>query len=364
MKMTFRWYGEGRDPISLQKIKQIPGMSGVMGVLDEKAAGEVWTYEECKAYVDHIHEMGLECEVIESVNVHEDIKMGLPTRDQYIANYCETVRNLAKVGVKVIIYNFMPVFDWLRTDLARLIPEDGSNSLYFDEKELGEMTPVDLGKKTLYDCHGISLPGWEPERLADLERVLAIYKDIDQDKLRENFKYFLDGVIPTCEEVGVRLACHPDDPAWPVFGLPRITHSQADYDIMVKLHDSPANTLCLCTGSLGSNPDNDIPAIIRHFGEMDRIGAMHVRNVKYLGYHKFRESAHLSSCGDLDMYAIMKAIYDTCPDTYIRPDHGRMIWDEEGRPGYGLYDRALGATYLNGLWEAICRENGHPEMAN
>ena len=147
-------------------------------------------------------------------------------------------------------------------------------------------------------------------------------------------------------------------------GLPRITHSQADYDIMVKLHDSPANTLCLCTGSLGSNPDNDIPAIIRHFGEMDRIGAMHVRNVKYLGYRKFRESAHLSSCGDLDMYAIMKAIYDTCPDTYIRPDHGRMIWDEEGRPGYGLYDRALGATYLNGLWEAICRENGHPEMAN
>ena len=364
MKMTFRWYGEGRDPISLKKIKQIPGMSGLMGVLDEKAAGEVWTYEECKAYVDHIHEAGLECEVIESVNVHEDIKMGLPTRDQYIANYCETIRNLAKVGVKVIIYNFMPVFDWLRTDLAREIPEDGSNSLYFDEKELGEMTPVELVKKTLDDCHGISLPGWEPERLADLERVLAIYKDIDQAKLRENFKYFLDGIIPTCEEVGVKMACHPDDPAWPVFGLPRITHSQADYDIMVKLHDSPANTLCLCTGSLGSNPDNDIPAIIRHFGEMDRIGAMHVRNVKYLGYRKFRESAHLSSCGDLDMYAIMKAIYDTCPDTYIRPDHGRMIWDEEGRPGYGLYDRALGATYLNGLWEAICRENGHPEMAN
>ena len=127
MKMTFRWYGEGRDPISLKKIKQIPGMSGLMGVLDEKAAGEVWTYEECKAYVDHIHEAGLECEVIESVNVHEDIKMGLPTRDQYIANYCETIRNLAKVGVKVIIYNFMPVFDWLRTDLAREIPEDGSN---------------------------------------------------------------------------------------------------------------------------------------------------------------------------------------------------------------------------------------------
>lgn len=353
MKMTFRWYGEGRDPISLKKIKQIPGMSGIMGLLDEKAAGEVWTYEECKALVDHVNAAGLECEVIESVNVHEDIKMGLPTRDQYIANYCESIRNLAKCGVKVIIYNFMPVFDWLRTDLARVIEEDGSNSLYFDEKELGEMTPMDLVRKTLEDCNGISLPGWEPERLAELEKTLAIYKDIDQAKLRENFKYFLDGIIPTCEEVGVRMACHPDDPAWPVFGLPRITHSQADYDIMVKLHDSPANTLCLCTGSLGSNPDNDIPAIIRHFGEMDRIGAMHVRNVKYLGYHKFREAAHLSNTGDLDMYAIMKAIYDTCPDTYIRPDHGRMIWDEEGRPGYGLYDRALGATYLNGLWEAI-----------
>ena len=362
MKMTFRWYGEGRDPISLKQIRQIPGMSGLMGLLDEKAAGEVWTYEECKAYADHVHEAGLEVEVIESVNVHEDIKMGQPSRDKYIENYCETVRNLAKVGVKVIIYNFMPVFDWLRTDLAREIPEDGSNSLYFDEKELGEMTPTDLVKKTLENSHGMSLPGWEPERLAELEKTLKIYEDIDEDKLRENFKYFLSAVCPVCEEVGVRLACHPDDPAWPIFGLPRIAHSQKDFDIMVKLYDSPANTICLCTGSLGSNPDNDLPSIIRHFGEMDRIGAMHVRNLKFLGHHKFREAAHLSSAGDLDMYAIMKAIYDTCPDTYIRPDHGRMIWDEIGRPGYGLYDRALGAVYLNGLWEAICRENGHPEM--
>ena len=151
------------------------------------------------------------------------------------------------------------------------------------------------------------------------------------------------------------MACHPDDPAWPIFGLPRIAHSQADFDQIVALHDSPSNAICLCTGSLGSNPDNDIPAIIRHFGERGRIGCLHVRNVKHLGYHHFREAAHLSSSGDLDMFAIMKAIYDTCPDTYIRPDHGRMIWNESGRPGYGLYDRALGATYLNGLWEAIDR---------
>ena len=166
MKMTFRWYGKDSDKITLKQIKQIPGMSGLMGLLDDKAAGEVWTYEECKAYVDHVHEAGLECEVIESVNVHEDIKMGLPTRDQYIANYCETIRNLAKVGVKVIIYNFMPVFDWLRTDLARVIPEDGSNSLYFDEKDLGEMGPMEIVRRTAADSQGFTLPGWEPERLA------------------------------------------------------------------------------------------------------------------------------------------------------------------------------------------------------
>ncbi|MDD2214591.1 MAG: mannonate dehydratase, partial [Oscillospiraceae bacterium] len=165
-------------------------------------------------------------------------------------------------------------------------------------------------------------------------------------------------VIPVCEEVGVRLACHPDDPGWPIFGLPRIAHDQAGYDKIIALHDSKANTACLCTGSLGSNVNNDIPAIIRHFGKLDRIGAMHVRNVKHLGSpRRFRESAHLSSTGDLDMYEIMKAIYDTCPDTYVRPDHGRMIWDEVGRPGYGLFDRALGATYLNGLWEAIVKSN-------
>ena len=353
MKMTFRWYGKDSDKITLKQIKQIPNCTGLMGVLDYKAAGEVWTEEEIKDYMDYVHAAGLECEVIESVNVHEDIKLGLPTRDEYIENYKTTIRNLAKYGVKVIVYNFMPVLDWLRTDLAREIPEDGSNSLYFDEAELGQMTPLEIVKNTAENSNGFTLPGWEPERLADLEKTLELYKNVDEEKLLENYKYFLDAIFPVCEEVGVRMACHPDDPAWPIFGLPRIAHDQAGYDRIIKLHDSPCNTVCLCTGSLGSNPDNDIPAIIRHFGEMDRIGAMHVRNVKYLGYHKFREASHLSKDGDLDMYAIMEAIYETCPDTYVRPDHGRMIWDEVGRPGYGLYDRALGIAYLNGLWEAI-----------
>lgn len=353
MKMTFRWYGAESDAVSLSQIRQIPGMSGVMGVLDYKAAGEVWTEEEIAAYIHQIQAAGLECEVIESVNVHEDIKMGLPSRDAYIANYCTTIRNLAKFGVKVIIYNFMPVFDWLRTDLARVIPEDGSNSLYFDEKDLGSMTPLDLVRNTMDQSNGFTLPGWEPERLAELEATLQRYQSISPDDLRANYRYFLEGIIPTCEECGIVMACHPDDPAWPIFGLPRIAHSKEDFDKIIQLYNSPSNAICLCTGSLGSNPDNDIPATIRHFGSLNRIGAMHVRNVKHLGYHKFREASHLSSDGDLDMYEIMKAIHDTCPNTYIRPDHGRMIWNEQGRPGYGLYDRALGATYLNGLWEAI-----------
>ncbi len=356
MKMTFRWFGESSDSVKLSQIRQIPGMTGLMGFLDYKAAGEVWTEEEIKAYIDKIHEAGLECEVIESVNVHEDIKMGLPTRDKYIENYNITIRNLAKYGVKVIVYNFMPVFDWLRTDLAHPIPEDGSNSLYFDEKDLGDMGPMEIVRKTAADSNGFTLPGWEPERLAELEKTLKQYEGMTADKLRENYKYFLDAVIPVCEEVGVRMACHPDDPAWPIFGLPRIAHTQEQFDQICALHDSPANALCLCTGSMGSNEGNNVPEIIRHFGEKNRIAAMHVRNVKFLdGYHHFREASHLSKDGDLDMFAIMKAIYDTCPDAYVRPDHGRMIWDEVGRPGYGLYDRALGATYLNGLWEAIDR---------
>ncbi len=354
MKMTFRWYGKDSDPVTLQMIKQIPGMSGIMGFLDYKAAGEVWTEEEIKDYIDGVHEAGLECEVIESVNVHEDIKLGLPTRDEYIDNYNQTIRNLAKYGVKVIVYNFMPVLDWLRTALAREIPEDGSNSLYFDEVELGDMGPVEIVRNTIESTNGFSLPGWEPDRLGELEHTLELYESVTPEDLLANWKYFLDAIIPVCEECGVRMAVHPDDPGWPIFGLPRISHTQEQFDAVCALYDSPANSLCVCTGSLGSNPDNDVVSIIRHFGEEGRIAAMHVRNIKHLGApHKFREAAHLSSAGDIDMFEVMKAIYETCPDVYIRPDHGRMIWGEVGRPGYGLYDRALGATYLNGLWEAI-----------
>ena len=352
MKMTFRWYGEGDDSVSLKQIRQIPACTGLMGVLTQYAAGEIWPEEAIAAYVNQVHQAGLEVEVIESVNVHEDIKMGVSTRDRYIENYITTIRSLAKYGVKVIVYNFMPVFDWLRTDLAKKI-EDGSNVLYYDDAELKGMTPLKLVEETTKNSKGFSLPGWEPERLKELERVLGVYQNITPDDLRANYKYFLEKIIPVCEEVGIKMAVHPDDPAWPVFGLPRIAHSQDDFDQIMQLVDSPANGICLCTGSLGSNPANDIPKILHHFLEMDRVPCAHVRNVKFLGEKKFREASHLSSDGDLDMYAIMKEFHDFDYQGYIRPDHGRMIWDEQARPGYGLYDRALGIAYLNGLWEAL-----------
>ncbi|HHX69115.1 MAG TPA: mannonate dehydratase [Gallicola sp.] len=353
MKMTFRWFGKNTDSIPLKYIKQIPNCTGIMGMLDDIPAGEIWSEERIKEYVDYVNKHGLEVEVIESVNVHEDIKLGLPTREKYIENYIETIKNLSKYGIKVIVYNFMPVFDWLRTDLAREIPEDGSNSLYYDEEELKGLTPQKIVENTINDSKGFTLPGWEPDRLKELDEVLEKYKLVDEKKLLENYKYFLEKIIPVCEEVGIKMAVHPDDPAWPIFGLPRIAHSKEQFEEIMNLIDSPANNICLCTGSLGSNPDNNMPEIIRFFGEKNKIACAHVRNVKYLGYRKFRESAHFSPDGDLDMFEIMKAFYDTGFNGYIRPDHGRMIWDEEGRPGYGLYDRALGLEYLTGLWEAI-----------
>ncbi len=352
MKLTFRWFGEGQDSVSLKQIRQIPGMTGVVSALSEIPAGEVWPLEEIRKYKEHINAHGLELEVIESVNVHEDIKLGLPSRDKYIANYVESIKNLSQCGVKVICYNFMPIFDWLRTDLAYVI-EDGSNVLHYDHKDLEGMDPITLVEQTAKDSKGFTLPGWEPERLKELKNVLALYENVDKEKLRENYKYFLEGIIPTCEKYGVKMAVHPDDPAWDVFGIPRIAHCKEDFDIIIGLVDSPCNGITLCTGSLGSEPSNDLPALIRHFAGMKKVPFAHVRNVKHLGEKKFQESSHLSTDGSLDMYEIMKAFYDTGFDGYIRPDHGRMIWDEQARPGYGLYDRALGVTYLNGLWEAI-----------
>ncbi|GHV33980.1 mannonate dehydratase [Clostridia bacterium] len=352
MKMTFRWYGEGQDAIPLKYIRQIPNVSGVVTSLLTKQAGEVWTLEEVRRMSEAVHAEGLECEVIESVNIHEDIKLGLPSRKQYIENYIETMQNLSLIGIKVICYNFMPVLDWARSDLHYDLP-DGSNTMFFGTEFIKNTTPKQLADKYAADSGGVALPGWEPERLAKIERTIEQYKSVTQEQYWENAKYFLDAVIPWAERLDIKMAIHPDDPPWNIFGLPRMINNRENIARFLALHDSPYNGLTLCTGSIGADRNNDVPAIIREFA--DKIHFAHVRNLKFVG-DDFYESAHLTSAGSLDMYAIMKALRDSGFEGYIRPDHGRMIWDEKGRPGYGLYDRALGIAYLNGLWEAIGHE--------
>lgn len=352
MKMTFRWFGEKDDSVTLDQIRQIPGVSGIVGALYDVPVGEVWPIEKILDLKKKVESYGLELEVIESVNVHEDIKLGLPTRDRYIENYKETIKNLGKLGIKVVCYNFMPVFDWIRTNLNEKLP-DGSYVMSYDEDKIRGIDPLKLIEDMDKGSNGFILPGWELDRLKELRMLFDMYKDVDEEKLFDNLKYFLENIIPTCEEYDVKMAIHPDDPPWSLFGLPRIVTCKENLERIVNLVDSPYNGLTLCSGSLGSNPKNNIPELVRYFGKMGRIHFGHVRNIKFTGKGKFYETSHLSSDGSFDMFEIMKAYYDIGFEGYIRPDHGRMIWGEKARPGYGLYDRALGVAYLNGLWEAI-----------
>jgi mannonate dehydratase len=354
MKMIFRWFGEGDDSVSLEEIRQIPGITGVVTALSDIPVGEVWPQQKIDQLKAKINAAGLEMEVIESVNIHEDIKLGLASRDKYIENYKLTLKNLAQAGVKVVCYNFMPVFDWLRSDLAEKLA-DGSNTMSYNEAEINKTDPIQLVEAFAEGAKGFSLPGWEAERLAELKQIMAQYQEITADDLFDNLKYFLEAILPVCQENDIKMAIHPDDPPWPVYNLPRIMTGKENIRRLLKMVDSPYNGLTLCSGSLGSNPANDVPGLIREFGE--RIHFAHVRNLKFTGTGKFHETSHLSSDGSLDLFEIMKAYYDIGFEGYMRPDHGRMIWGEEARPGYGLYDRALGVSYLNGLWEAINKIN-------
>lgn len=344
MKMTFRWYGED-DPVTLDKIRQIPGMTGVVSAVYSVKPGGVWSDEAISALKAKAEEAGLEFEVVESVPVCEDIKLGNENAQKYIDNYCENVRRLGKAGVKVICYNFMPVFDWLRSDLKRQL-WDGSNALAYDHAQVLAMDP----SKT-----ELSLPGWdESYTKQEMQKLLDSYKSVDEEKLWENLTVFLKQVIPVAEESGVKMAIHPDDPPWGIFGLPRIITNKENLKRFINIVDSPSNGVTFCTGSLGANPDNDLCDMIKML--KGKIPFAHIRNVKHLENHGFEETGHLSRDGSLDIYAILKALKDTGFDGYIRPDHGRMIWGETGRPGYGLYDRALGAAYINGIWESLLKE--------
>ncbi|MBJ9714817.1 MULTISPECIES: mannonate dehydratase [Burkholderia] len=342
MKMSFRWYGDA-DPVSLQYIRQIPGVTQIVSAVYDEPVGEVWPLAKIEALKARIEAAGLHFEVVESVPVHEDIKLGKPSRDRLIANYQQTLRHLAAAGIRVVCYNFMPVFDWTRTELARTL-EDGSTCLAFSTAEVERIDPAE----------GISLPGWDSSyQPGQLQALLAEYREIDEARLWANLEYFLKAIVPVAAECGIRMAIHPDDPPRPIFGLPRIVKNRDDLARILKAVDHPANGLTLCSGSLGAGPQNDVEALVREFGAMGRIHFAHIRNVKITPEGDFEESAHLSSCGSLDIAAIVKAYHDTGFTGYVRPDHGRMIWGETGKPGYGLYDRALGAVYLNGLWEAL-----------
>lgn len=350
MEMTLRWYGSKFDTVTLEQIRQIPGVKGVITTLYDTQPGEVWSRERIRALKEEVEAAGLHIAGIESVNIHDDIKTGRGERERYIENYIETLENLGKEGIRLVCYNFMPVFDWTRTELARVRP-DGSTVLAYTQEAVDALDPEKMFASIAGDMNGTVMPGWEPERMARVRELFAMYEDIDDEALFANLKYFLERIMPVCGRYDIKMAIHPDDPAWSVFGLPRIIINKENILRMMKMVDDPHNGVTFCSGSYGTNLQNDLPDMIRSL--KGRIHFAHVRNLKFHSPTNFEEAAHLSADGSFDMYEIMKALYDIGFDGPIRPDHGRMIWGEAAMPGYGLYDRALGAAYLNGLWEAI-----------
>lgn len=353
MKISFRWYGIGNDPIPLKYIKQIPGTNEIVWALHHKNPGEIWSHEEIEKEVQYINSFGLKASVVESVNIHDDIKLGLESRDYYIENYKATLINLANNGVKVVCYNFMPIFDWTRTDLFHEL-EDGSTALYCDKAKILDIDPQEL--LTLFEAGGqsLSLPGWEPERMAKIKELFHLYEGMTQEKLRNNFKYFIDAIIPICEKYDIKMAIHPDDPPFEIFGLPRLVNNQENIQKLLETNNSLYNGLTFCTGSLGTDKKNDLYGMILKFSE--RIHFMHVRNVKVAEDGSFCEVSHRAKDGTVDTVKVMKALHEINYSGYLRPDHGRHIFGENSknvRPGYGLYDRAMGIMYLLGCWDML-----------
>lgn len=354
MKTTFRWFGEDNDTVTLKDIRQIPGVEGIVWALHDIPAGEVWSKERISEVKQQAEQYDLNIDVVESVNIHESIKLGNEDRDKYIGNYIQTLNNLGDYGVKVVCYNFMPVFDWVRTDLHKEL-EDGSNAMFYENSKIEGADPFALVEEMEESSEGMTLPGWEPERLAHLADLFDAYKPVTEEDLFNNLSYFLKKIIPVAEENNIKMAIHPDDPPWPVFGLPRIVTNKDNLQRIINIVDSPSNGLTLCSGALGVNLDNDIPDMIRSFP--DRIPFAHIRNFKKNSNGDFIETSHREKDGTLPILDIMKAYYDIDFDGYMRPDHGRHIWGEEPRPGYGLYDRALGIMYLLGVWDKLNKKD-------
>ena len=367
MHLILRWHGE-KDPISLRQYAQIPNLYGIVTSLYHLPLGQVWDRGEVLRLKEQIEAHGLKFELVDSFRIHEDIKRGYASRDALIENYRKNIRMLAACGIRIICYN------WNRTDLAHVLP-DGSDCLSFEKEKVRAVDPE----------RGIELPGWGTNHTpAELQALLHSYQGIGEEELWDNCRYFLRAVLPVAEECGVKLALHPDDPPRPIFGLPRIAKNAADYRriLFTADLDSPSNTITFCCGSLGSGADNDLPAMIREFGPRGKLPFVHFRNVQREPGGDFYESGHQTGCGSSDMGEIMRALCDMGRPFCLRPDHGRRIWDEawsirevtdadgtqrvEHRPdgwngvkpaaGYGLFDRALGAAYAQGLYEGIRRE--------